>query len=295
MEFQGAPGVAIRNLAVATDFSRYSDRAVQHALAIARQFRATLHFLHIARPSEFRFTPDIVPQLEELACRDCGRMINDLSISHRLDDIEYRRWAIEGEVSEVVAKFVRNQHIDLLVVGTRGRSAIPRLLLGSVAQEIYHYVRCPVLTVGPWSPGANRQLQLKRVLFSSDLSRESTAAIPYVLTAVRTWRAELDVVHVCSSGNSDCEGQMNFLIGKIEDMLAVEEHAKIHYEVLKGKPSPCVIDFASRNKEDLIVLGLKPHRAVYNGPFWSHAYEIVRQAECPVLSVRSAPISAPTE
>jgi nucleotide-binding universal stress UspA family protein len=284
-------GVAIRNLAVATDFSKYSERAVQHALAIARHFGATLHFLHIVRPSEFRFTPDIIPHLEELACRDCNRMIDSLVVSHRLDNIEHHGWAIKGEVSDILGNFVRDRHIDLLVLGTRGRGALPRFLLGSVAQEMFHHVECPVLTVGPWSPGASTQLQLKRVLFSSDLSCESAAAIPYVLTATRKWHTELDVVHVCSSADSDCKRQMNSLIEKMQDMLGESERPPTHIQMLKGRPSSSVIDFANRNKEDLIVLGLKPRRAVYNGPFWSHAYEVVRQAQCPVLSVRSTPLS----
>ena len=56
---------------------------------------------------------------------------------------------------------------------------------------------------------------------------------------------------------------------------------------MEGKPAASVIDFAGRQHEDLIVLGLKPQRALYQGPLWSHAYEIVRHAPCPVLSVRA--------
>ena len=55
----------------------------------------------------------------------------------------------------------------------------------------------------PWVPGLaarGRQLLLNRVLFATDLSKESRAAIPYVLAAARTWNAEIDVLHVCSSG-----------------------------------------------------------------------------------------------
>lgn len=281
-------GVEIRNVAVATDFSEDSERAIQHGLAVARHFGATLHFLNLVRPSEFPFAPEMMPVLHEAANRDCDHLIARLSGSHQLDGIEFRCSVQEGEIPEVVGHFVRKHRIDLLVVGTRGRAPVPRLLLGSTAQQIFHYVRCPVLTVGPLSPGAGPRLQLKRVLFSTDLSRESLDAIPYVLTTMEEWHPELDLLHVCSASQPDHALMMNDLGNRIEALLEGEEHAPLRSHLLSGKPAACVVDFAGRNKEDLIVLGLKPQRALYDGPVWSQAYEIVRQAECPVLSIRSA-------
>ena len=281
-------GVAVRNVAVATDFSECSERAVQHALAVTRHFRATLYFLHLVRPSEFPFAPEMMPVLKDAASRDCEQLVARLSGSHQLDGIDYRCTVEEGEISEVVGHFVRKHHIDLLVVGTHGRGAVPRLLLGSVAQQIFHYVRCPVLTVGPLSPGAGPRLQLKRILFSTDLSRESLDALPYVLTAMEEWHTELDLVHVCSVMQSDHKLVMTDLSKRIVALLAGREHAPFCSHMFTGKPAPCIIDFAGSHKDDLIVLGLKPHRALYDGPLWSQAYEIVRHAGCPVLSIRSA-------
>lgn len=179
-------------------------------------------------------------------------------------------------------------NIDLLVVGTHGRTGLSRLLLGSVAQQFFHYVRCPVLTVGPRSPGAAAHLQLKRVLFSTDLSAESFAAIPYVLAAVQQWMAELYLLHVCSSANPRHLEIIDSLSTRIDAKLADTENAPSLREVVAGKPARCVLDFADKHQVDLIVLGLKSHRALYGGPFWSQAYEIVRNAPCPVLSVRAA-------
>jgi nucleotide-binding universal stress UspA family protein len=266
---------------------------MQHGLAVARHFGATLHFLHLVRPSKFAYLPEMVPAADDAAVRDSERLMDRLERSHQLDGIDFHPWVKEGEVSQVVGSFVREQEIDLLITGTHGRSGFPRLVLGSVAQEIFHYVRCPVLTVGPRSPGAGPELQLQRVLFSTDLSRESLAAIPYVLTAVEEWHAALDLLHVCSTPNPTPGGAhaalMHDLRARMDTLLGEKEHPPLHEHLLTGKPGPCVIDFATRHREDLIVLGLKPHRALYNGPFWSHAYEIVRHAPCPVLSVRTAP------
>ena len=284
-------GVILRNVAIATDFSSWSERAMQHAMAVARQFGAVLHFLHIARPSEFPFAPDIVPQLDELADRDCKALVGRLDAAHKLDDVEHHCWTAAGEVFEVFGSFVRDHNIDLLVLGTRGRKGISKLLLGSIAQQIFHCVYCPVLTVGPWSPGASARLQLKKLLFATDLSAESAAAIPYVLTAANTWHAEVDVVHVCSSGDSNCRQRMDDFSHKMDALRIGETNFPIRYHVLPGRPASTVLNFAGRNRENLIVLGLESRRALYTGPSLSHAYSIVRQAQCPVLSVRSLPVS----
>jgi nucleotide-binding universal stress UspA family protein len=278
--------LAIKNIAIATDFSPWSDLAMQHAVLIARWYGAALHILHTVRPSEFSFVPDLMVQLDELAERDGQDLLCRLRAGHKLDDVTHRLWNLCGEVS-TFGDFVRDQKIDLLVLGTRGRSGISKLLLGSVAEEIFHCVSCPVLTVGPWSRGAASRLELKNVLLATDLSSQSTAALPYVFAAAKEWRAAVDVLHVCSPGSPDCKPRMEAYRRRLDALAASEPRPSIRYHAVPGEPSRVVLDFAAENRNDLIVLGLDNHRSLYEGPPLSHAYEIVRQAQCPVLSVRS--------
>jgi nucleotide-binding universal stress UspA family protein len=286
MTVQQLSSVAIHNVAVATDFSECSERAVEHAMAIARHFGATLHLLHLVRPSKYSFVPEMMPAIDEAAGRDSEQYVARLTGSHQLDGVKVERWVEQGEISDVANGFVNGHHIDMLIVGTHGRSGIPRLILGSVAQQIFHSVRCPVLVVGPRAPGAGQQLRLKKVLFATDLSHESLAALPFALTAVEQWHTELDVLHICTSGNAEHPRLMNELRAKIDAQLDSKEHGSVRLHLLRGKPMPCLTDFACHNYADAIILGLKPHRGLYNAPFWSHAYEIMRHAPCPVLSVR---------
>lgn len=286
--------VLVRNVAIATDFSPASDRATRHALLVARQFGAAIHFFHAIRRSEFPFVPDMMIELDALAQRDCDALIARLQAENELDNINARCWNVGGEISEVFGDLIRDHCIDLLVLGTRGRNAISRLLFGSIAQEICRQVSCPVLTVGPWSRGARRQLVLKRVLFASDLSDESKAGIPYALKVARTWSAEIDLLHVCSSWNSDCRDRMEKFGRGIEDAAKPQGSPPIRYHMISGNPSYAVLDFARQNREDLIVLGLAPYRSLYRGPLLSHAYEIVCQATCPVLNVCSNILPRPS-
>jgi nucleotide-binding universal stress UspA family protein len=222
--------------------------------------------------------------LEELAERDGENQIRRLHAAHTLDDIKPRIWNLNGELS-TLGDFVQDHSIDLLVLGLSGRSVLSKILLGSVAQQIFHYVSCPVLTVGPWSRGAMKQLQLKNVLFATDLSSQSTAALPYVLSAAKAWRASIDVLHVCSPHRPDSELRMETYRRRLQTLTIGELHLSIRYHVLPGEPADVVLDFAGRNNGDLMVLGLSHDRSLYAGPSISQAYEIVRRALCPVLSV----------
>jgi nucleotide-binding universal stress UspA family protein len=278
------PAVAIRNVAVATDLSPCSEHAVEHGLALARHFGATLHFLHLLRPSQYSYTPDMLPALSEAADRDCHSLLARLRDQHRLDGIDCRLWVEQGEITERAGAFVRDRRIDLLILGTHGRSGLPHLLLGSVAQQIFQCVPCPVLTVGPRSPGAGPNLQLHRILFSTDLSPQSLAAVPFVVTAAREWHAQVDLLHVCASRDDAHLAAIKQLRTDLDRCL---DGAHPQENILAGNPADCVLAFTAAHHDDLIVLGLKPRRALYNGRLWSHAYEIVRRAPCPVLSVRS--------
>ncbi|HEY1807153.1 MAG TPA: universal stress protein [Acidobacteriaceae bacterium] len=279
------PRVTILNVAVATDFGSCSEHAVEHGMAVARHFGATLHFLHLLRPSQYAFSPEMIPALADVAVRDCDQLMDRLLRTHRLEGIDCRRWIEQGEIPAIAGEFVARHQIDLLIVGTHGRTGLPRLLLGSAAQQIFQNVSCPVLCVGPRAPGAGAHLQLRRVLFSTDLSPESLAAVPSLLTAVDEWHADLDVVHVCRSDNPQHRAAVDALVAR----LASEGAASVQGHTLTGKAASCVLDFAASHHADLIVLGLKPHRALFSGPLWPHAYEIVRQAPCPVLSILARP------
>jgi nucleotide-binding universal stress UspA family protein len=285
---RGNSVLAIRNIAVATDFSSWSDRAMQYAAVIARFYGAALHIVHTVRLSEFSFVPEVMVRLDELAERDLEDLVSRLRTDHKLDQIEHRFWNLSGEVSAVFGEFVGEQKIDLLVLGTRGRSILSKLILGSITEQISRCVSCPVLTVGPWSHGVPNQRLPTKVLFATDLSKASIAAVPYVASVARTWRTGIDVLHVCSSQISDCDYRMLEYSVRLDALTRDEPQVSVCYHTLSGDPSQAVLDFARKNREDLIVLGLANHRSLYGGSSLSHACEIVRQARCPVLSVWSA-------
>ena len=287
-----ACSVLIRNVGIATDFSPCSDRATLHALAVARRFGAAVHFFHAISRSEFALVPDLMVELDSLAQRDSEDLIHRLQKLRELDGIETHCWIVDGDIPDICSNLIRDHAIDLLVLGTHGRSGLSKFLSGSMVQQICRQIACPVLTVGPWSRNAMRQVVLHRLLLATDLPKESRAALPYAFTAARTWNDGIDILNVFSPGNREWQTMFEDLAHRVEALASTGSPVSICMHTSTGKLSQSVLGFAAQNQADLIVLGLQRQRSIYSNQNDSDAYDIVCQATCPVLHVPSSSSSA---
>ena len=140
--------VTYDRILIPTDGSEASERATEHAVGIAARHDATLHALHVVDAG-----PDSMPDAGGLAAdelRDGG----ERSVEAVAEHAETAGVAVETVVDTGVAyrsivEYVDANNIDVVVMGTRGRSGIHRFLLGSVAEKVIRTVDAPVLTVRP--------------------------------------------------------------------------------------------------------------------------------------------------
>jgi nucleotide-binding universal stress UspA family protein len=120
----------VREILAATDFSTLGDAAVRVAREYAACFDARVHLVHVAPSGELG--------IPELLARIAGESGPTVPITFA---------AISGDPAEEIVRYARARGIDLIVVGTHGRSGFTRLLLGSVAERVLRQAPCPVLTV----------------------------------------------------------------------------------------------------------------------------------------------------
>ena len=145
--------IAIKNVLVATDFSGPSETAVNYARAMARSFGASLHVVHVFEPLWIT-SADVVgggvalstmiQGLEETARKQLDATVGE-------DDrreLHAKAVMITSESpAREIANYANEQKMDLVVIGTHGRSGLSRLLIGSVAEKVVRLAPCPVLTV----------------------------------------------------------------------------------------------------------------------------------------------------
>jgi nucleotide-binding universal stress UspA family protein len=277
--------VKLDNVLVATDFSSASKEAVLYATAIARRHNSKLYIAHV------------VTSRSESALMDGWRAgqaeIIEQLLANRLDGIKHELLVKSGEISEVLSQLIAEEGIDLVVVGTRGRTGVLKLLLGSVAENIFRRALCPVLTVGPNIAGQNPEIGPERILAATGFAAHSVFGVRFAIGLAQNLHSSVALLHVVTdagglSGDAkirakaECLGKLRSLI-PANAGLASEPSLFVEFGAAPEK----ILETATAWKANLIVLGLRNVKEADTGKAtWARAYEIVSKANCPVLTVR---------
>ena len=136
--------IVLKNVLVAIDFDEASDAALAYARTLARTFGARLHVLHVMGNPFLRPTANDPRDIESGIARTMADRLTDEE-RHTLRAVSVLRKS-ETPADEVV-KYAEDEAIDLIVIGTHGRSGVAHLLMGSVAEKVVRSAPCPVLTV----------------------------------------------------------------------------------------------------------------------------------------------------
>ena len=290
--------VALKRILIATDFSPVSQRALWHGLAIARNVGASVDIVHIVDSLGFRMTgAEVVAQAVDLAEQDLKKMEAALLRSGPLNSIPHQMLVEEesGEVWEALCRLVRDHDIDLVVLGTHGRTGLKKLFLGSVAEEVFRRSPCPVLTVGPHVATDLDVRPPQHILFPTGLSPESLQALPFAFWAAEKCDAGLTLLHVVGRMSGGVKGDYERVFKKTRRQLeSLAQDATLEKYpacvVAEGDFPGAVLNYANAHQIDLIILGLRSPEPYAERLVWQYAYEIVCQARSPVLTLRSAPL-----
>jgi nucleotide-binding universal stress UspA family protein len=132
---------------VVVDGSEYSMNAAEYAISITKEYGAQLIALHVITSDVSTITSTFSPQMEEIK-KNAQEFFDKIRHKGGNWDIPLRTELIaSSSVVGGIIDFAENENIELIVVGTRGRSGLKRLLLGSVASGIVNYAHCPVMIV----------------------------------------------------------------------------------------------------------------------------------------------------
>jgi len=145
--------IRIQRILLPTDLSDYSAAATEYACEMATKFDAELHLLH-ALETHLSSTPGFAMGLAIPEHVKESRGAAEKSLARVLDP----KWStgrkviqavVEGSPKTEIIQYARNQNIDLIVLATHGRTGLPHVIMGSVAETVVRTAPCPVLTVRP--------------------------------------------------------------------------------------------------------------------------------------------------
>jgi nucleotide-binding universal stress UspA family protein len=284
--------VSFANILYSTDFSPAAEAALPYALAIAARYDSKVFAVHVVAPDSYTLVPSSVARAIDGQTKDAIARLEG-----QLKAVPHEMILQQGETWPVISGVVKEKDIDLLVLGTEGRTGLEKYLLGSTAEAIFRQANCPVLTVGPHtSKDVERLSQMREIVYATDFTPESFAALPYAVSLAQENAAHLTLLHVIDRPKAHNIELLNHVVDTAVRVLGAvlppeaELWCKPELLVEYGHPAETILQVADAQKADLIVLGVR--RADGRIGVATHvtrptAHKVVSHAGCPVLTVRA--------
>ena len=298
----GSASPYVSHVLCGLDYSTYSRKVLDYAVAFAALYGARVTALHVASagaalaavPAAEGFGAPATGAFDPRAARDeLSRFVTGAT-----------RRPVECEIAEgaAAARILERADAlgaDMIVVGTHGRSAFERLLLGSVADKVLRRASQPVLTVPPDAPAVPG---FARVLCATDLSPAADRALDRAVSIIGRSQGRLVVLHVLEmpdvpedipeAPSYDVEAFWEVYRDRARRLMEaaipapVRDRSSVEAVMAPGRAHAAIVERARRDGEDLIVLGTQGRGPIERLFLGSTADQVVRRSPCAVLTVR---------
>jgi nucleotide-binding universal stress UspA family protein len=208
-----------------------------------------------------------------------------------------------GIVQDELLAMVKDENVDLVVMGTHGRNSVERFLLGSLTERMLRKVPVPILTVSHLDPAkeapATGPVPLRKILYATDLSDNSEVGLRFSIELARGAGAALTVLHVlkpvdplywgaeggylANELESVRDDTMNRLQRSIPDEWS--EGVRVLPLMVEGDPFREILRVTEEEQIDLIVMNLQGKSLIERALLGSTAERVIRSAHVPVLSI----------
>ncbi|SFS10124.1 Nucleotide-binding universal stress protein, UspA family [Halomicrobium zhouii] len=291
----------IDTVLVPTDGSEHAVRAAEHGVAIAEAFDATLHVLTVVdvRAAAGPFDAGGLREefLEHLEA-DAEDSID--AVEAAVDPSQGLQTTVrEGDPVDEILDYAADHGIDLIAMGTHGRTGVERYVMGSVTEQVVRRAGVPVLTVRA-TESSRHAGAYDEVMIPTDGSESADAAVDPALELAARFDARVHAVHVLNVGDADVgveHANSAALLARLRDhgesaVEAVANRAReagvdVVTNVDGGYPASGILDYADENDVDCIAMGTAGRTGLNRFLLGSTTERVVRHANVPVLAVNA--------
>jgi nucleotide-binding universal stress UspA family protein len=191
-----------------------------------------------------------------------------------------------GGVAESIVEYAREIEADLIMMPTRGSGPMRRFLIGSVTAKVLHDTPCPV-----WTSPHPRELEpfhpYRRITLAVDYRGFPTELLIRASEIAEFFHGQLTLLSALPAhrdlGDEVIQKRRKDIADELKDQIAARNvRASIH--LAEGSPGEVVRQITEIEEADLIVIG-RGHLEEAMGHLWTHVYEIIRNAPCPVIAL----------
>lgn len=279
-------GLTMQNrILFATDFSNRDQAAFKTACDLAVKAKARLIILYV-QDSRFK-------ALSASNRKDPNReFVNYVPDNYA---VNFDQVVKTGDPQEEILRLADASDVDLIVLGTHGRSGVGRVFAGSVAENVLRNSDTPVMTIRDEIAKPNKY-DSPHILVPIDFSVFGYAAIDYATKLAISIGGEISIVHVDEtdsaatrqlSGNQSQWSKGDQKTWKLlTQFVPSSQKIRFSHALLKGHADTAINDYAREKKCDFIVIGTHGRTGLGRTLMGSVAEAVVREAECAVITVK---------
>ncbi len=276
----------IKNILVPLDFSETSMNALQTAIAIAKQQKASMLLLNVVDTS-FMFgfggvayiSEKTIETMVNVSTRMLNPLVETIKEEHHLDCTSVIK---VGLVSLSIVKSASENKASLIIMGTHGVSGFREFFIGSTAQKVVKIASCPVLTIPP----NKRWLEFKTILFPIRPIATAAEKYDFLRKLIGHTHAAIKILVLATSYN-DLEKKLLHKIVKELKTRLIQDEIEISGNIKAGSYVPgAVLRMSKSIHANMIVITVNNNPAFkqfFLGLFEQH---IINHATVPVLSIR---------
>jgi len=287
----------VRELVVPIDFSERCRGAARYAEALARTYGSRVTLLHVLPPPHYEFGAMEVggAVLEEVFHNRREEAQAQLAqfMAEELPETVAGRELLEGDPAARIVAFAHEREASLIVMPTHGYGTFRRFILGSVTAKVLHDADCPVFTgVHLDEADFHHPLHFKRVAAAIDFNQQCERVVMWAARFAELTGAEVRLLHATpdlegkAGGYFDPDWRKHVETAVRERAGEVQKRLGTDFTVAveSGEVAHTVCGMAKDAGADLLVIGRAVGEGVL-GRLRQHAYAIIRESSCPVVSV----------
>lgn len=279
--------ITFERILVPTDFSDTSERAIEYAKSIASQFQSQLFLAHINQPLNPITPPEAIWIDTEGIREQLEQQLEQRGAALRSEGFRAKALSVTGAIRNEILSLVSENNIDLIVMGTHGRSGLDRVLFGSDTEAVLRKVSCPVLVVGPEVAAAEGQVwPPKRVICATTLDPDLSWVAAYAYRLSVRYQAEFILFNIGNPGPTIVDSDwLQFENAFKKNLGSLGSDISLRTLLSDNPPGKKIVDVAKDHHAGLIVMAARTASSVATHLPPGTVPQVFAEAPCPVMTL----------
>jgi nucleotide-binding universal stress UspA family protein len=274
----------MKTILVPTDFSDYSENALNMALLLAHSTKAKLVLCHVIQlPITIGEIPYAVLEKEKTELKHLAEIklkAQSLKIEHA-GGITYETRVLDGEVVSEILNLIKTEKVPLVIMGTKGAKNIQDVILGSTTDQLIQNSHCPVMAV---PTDVHFNTSLKRLTYATDYHKSDIQDLLQLIDIGASLKAQVNVLHI-SGDEISAEQEVKMMSDFMKEVSNKSTYNNLSFQILHGNNVIQKLQEYLREESTDMLITSTHHRGLIERLFSkSNTLSVLKDSKVPIIA-----------